>query len=466
MIQHVAHSTDDRRPALWNANNVSAVKSPWLQALCISLAGYALLGKGWAYVGLPPLFIGEVILLIGMLSVFLTGRFDGLWSFVTTPFLMLLVLWGLCCTWPFVGRYGIEALRDAVIWGYAAYAIVVYAYLTAAPNRLSILVKRYRQFAASYPFLIPGIWLFSRFFDEAIPRWPWADAPVIDAKGGDVLVHLAGALAFCVAGLAGELGFVRAVVLACSIGIVGAFNRAGLLAVLAVYAFCWLVRPMNRTLWTFVIAAAAGMTVLAAADIRIELPGKPRYFSFEQLIENVFSIANSEEDGELSGTKTWRLNWWSDIYGYTVNGPYFWTGKGFGINLADDDGYQGTDWEGRLRSPHNGHITMLARAGVPGFMLWCLVHASWGLLIFSKFRHARATRIDPWERWFFFLFAYWIAFIVNTTFDVYLEGPRGGIWFWTLFGVGLASVRIYNDCPSTVFEVQSLTEQGHGSARS
>jgi len=26
----------------------------------------------------------------------------------------------------------------------------------------------------------------------------------------------------------------------------------------------------------------------------------------------------------------------------------------------------------------------------------------------------------------------------NAFFDVYLEGPQGAIWFWTVFGTGLA----------------------------
>ena len=46
-------------------------------------------------------------------------------------------------------------------------------------------------------------------------------------------------------------------------------------------------------------------------------------------------------------------------------------------------------------------------------------------------------------RWFAFLVAYWMAFLVNTSFDVFLEGPMGGIWFWTLVGTGLGSVVCY-----------------------
>jgi hypothetical protein len=28
------------------------------------------------------------------------------------------------------------------------------------------------------------------------------------------------------------------------------------------------------------------------------------------------------------------------------------------------------------------------------------------------------------------------------SFDVYIEGPVGGIWFWTLIGFGVAALRV------------------------
>ncbi len=47
------------------------------------------------------------------------------------------------------------------------------------------------------------------------------------------------------------------------------------------------------------------------------------------------------------------------------------------------------------------------------------------------------------------ILAYWLALIVNMSFDVYLEGPQGGIWFWCLVGYIIA-LTLYQD---------SLTEQ-------
>jgi hypothetical protein len=40
------------------------------------------------------------------------------------------------------------------------------------------------------------------------------------------------------------------------------------------------------------------------------------------------------------------------------------------------------------------------------------------------------------------LFAYWVAMLVDTSFDPYLEGPQGGIWFWVIFGLGLVVMRL------------------------
>jgi hypothetical protein len=32
--------------------------------------------------------------------------------------------------------------------------------------------------------------------------------------------------------------------------------------------------------------------------------------------------------------------------------------------------------------------------------------------------------------------------MVVTSFDPYLEGPQGGIWFWSIFGLGLVTMRL------------------------
>ena len=80
-------------------------------------------------------------------------------------------------------------------------------------------------------------------------------------------------------------------------------------------------------------------------------------------------------------------------------------------------------------------------------LLWIALHAAWAASVFDGYRRSRRAGDRRWAGLFLFLLAYWFAFLVNGAFDVYLEGPMGGIWFWSVFGVGLAAVRSYRRSP-------------------
>jgi hypothetical protein len=44
---------------------------------------------------------------------------------------------------------------------------------------------------------------------------------------------------------------------------------------------------------------------------------------------------------------------------------------------------------------------------------------------------------------FLFVACYAMSIMLNATFDVVLEGPMQGIWFWRLFGFRNGSVVVY-----------------------
>ena len=67
-----------------------------------------------------------------------------------------------------------------------------------------------------------------------------------------------------------------------------------------------------------------------------------RPVSAHQIVENAKSIVG-QSGQQTEGTKQWRLDWWDIIINDTFHGPNFWTGRGFGLNLADADGFAGTD---------------------------------------------------------------------------------------------------------------------------
>ena len=97
-------------------------------ALGVLLAGYMLGDRGFAYLHLPgtPLFVGEVVLAI--IAVYLIRFYpindDRLKSPVRLALVVFLVYSALR-TLPYLGQYGIDALRDASQWYYGIFAFFV-----------------------------------------------------------------------------------------------------------------------------------------------------------------------------------------------------------------------------------------------------------------------------------------------------------------------------------------------------
>jgi hypothetical protein len=425
----------------------------FLIALAIILAGYALGGRGFAYIGVPPVFIGEAVLLAGLCVLLATRHITRMLAVPQTLFLLIWVGWCLLRTLPDIPRYGLDALRDGVVWGYSAFALVVAAVILERPERLVQMVRRYGRFAILFVACIPLIYVVYRGFGEALPRLG-GRSPLVQVKEADVLVHMSGILTFWAAGLAGKrIAWKWYLLIAVNLAMMGVIDRAGLVAFGAAMFISMLFAPRSAAPRRMILLGVVGAAALWVTDFRHEVPGgKGRQVSFQQFVTNISSIIGDTNNDGLDSTKEWRVNWWRDIREYTLNGRYFWTGKGFGINLADDDGYQVLA-DGSLRSPHNVHMMILARSGVPGVALWGLAQLVFGCGIAVAFFRSRREGRDRWARLFLFLGTYWLVLLINGSFDVFIEGPMGGIWFWTVFGVGIAALGLYRQRPELLDEL-------------
>jgi hypothetical protein len=423
----------------------------WLIFHSSILVGYALLGRGFAYVGIGGIYVGEICLCMG-LAWLATFRH---WNILlrSKPIVAILVLqaWGAICTVPYLGQYGIVALRDAVLWAYSSYAIIVAAVIVAAPSMLEVFLRRYRRFAAMFLYCAPVIWVVFSMFSSVIPAWPGSGVTIISIRSGDTLVHLVGAFGFFVTGLGGYFSLTRALLLVIGVGLAGSNSRGGLLAFLTGSFFLGVMGTSKRVLLSFVAVAATVLLVGVVSNVQIPASYEGRPISAQQLLTNLASTVTSDGTtnsnvGGLEDTKEWRLAWWDDIYKYTVKGPYFFTGKGYGINLADSDGYQVADDDG-LRSPHNSHLTFLARSGVPGFLTWVVLLCVWFAQMGISYWRSRQLGLRSWPALFLFVMGYALAIIVNSMFDPALEGPMLSIWFWSIVGLGIGASLT---CPQSV----------------
>ena len=438
----------------------------FVRVLAILLCGYLFLGRGFAYLGSHPVFIGEVALCIAVVCILRPGLKFVSHLPLALP-LALFVSWGAICTLPHVASYGVLALRDAVVWAYSAFAVAVAIVLGPRFLRHGPLAL-YSRVLPLFLLWVPVALLLVRFKENWIPLVPGGQVPLVGFLAGDAAVHLAGIFAFLVLRLDFTRPATRRSLSPWRTGrallwglwapgslLVATLNRGGMLAILtAVLTTVVLQGGMARWLRVSFFAVSAS-SLLLALSLEIDLGG-PRKLSASQLATNLGSVIGVVENRSLSNTREWRIAWWSDIVDYTLNGEYFWTGKGFGVNLADADGYQVGGGAFPLRSPHNGHMTILARTGVPGFGLWVLLQGGFGLALLQGWREVRMRRDERTARIFVWVLAYWAAGLVNAGFSTALESPQAGIWFWSLFGYGLATIANQRAAPRSRTELVSL----------
>ena len=423
----------------------------WLGAV---LLGYALFSRGFAYIGLPPLFISEIMIAFGLAALVRAGRSGPVLAQPAAWLMVLLVALAAFRTVPYIGEYGLDAVRDFMMIGYAVYAVILGGLVVARPERLVTLLEKYRVFAVAMVSVIWLIYIVFKTAETSVPYLPWAsNTRVFEAKGGDIMVHLCGITVFVVLGMMRRRPWFM-LALAANTAIVVASNRGGMLAYILGFAIAYAMRPpearVGRLGYAFVLFVALGLLAGPLAAIQ----DGSRSISVDQIVLNVKSVFG-QTDHALDGTKKWRLQWWTKIWDGTFHGPYFWTGRGFGINLAQADGF---DVIKELRSPHNGHMTILARMGVPGFVLWLTMLGVWTANLFTEWLRARRAGRHRWMALFAFLVAYMAAIHVNAAFDVFLEGPMGGIWFWSVFGLGLAARHLHATRPEVLLDSDAPLE--------
>jgi hypothetical protein len=407
-----------------------------------------------------------------MVAALIVGVRRGLHLAANTTLILLLLFMvlGAARTFPYLGTYGLDALRDGVLWGYAAFALVIY--IVADRAWIAAAVRLYGWIVPVFALWLPISWSIFQASQAGVDiNNPGSNHPLVFFKAGDMAIHTVGAIALVVLGQEALATFRRfgsrfivSLPLTWSVFLTGALSRGALLGAMTGLGATALTtrRPRN---WIPVASAALVVLIwLNASGIILAPPPSPapsavesappppsvapiptaepgREVSPSQWFTNFVSIFTSTSRSDLDGTRAFRLAWWSAILDYTIYGPYFWTGKGFGVNLADDDGFQGT-LDHSLRAPHNSHMSVLARMGVPGLVLWLLLQGAFVIGLIRAIRaHRRAddqamAGVGAW------VLIVWAAMMVVTSFDPYLEGPQGGIWFWSIFGLGLVVTRM------------------------
>lgn len=401
--------------------------------LILVYGAYLYFNKGLAYS-----FLTEATLLVGVLLMIRErNQLSFVWNKATQ---CMAVLLGLNLLWVLVGllRYpALDVLKDSFIFNYALLLLIPFLYL----DRLELFKQRIFQLYAWLPLVAFLNFILTALF-PVLEVWSvFGGIPFFEYKRGDLGVQLLITTLLLLTGrlqLPPRFQLVNAILIAYLFFIVSTFNRGGAVAYLGgLGVYIWYSRnTVAFQQWKTYLRFIPLLLVIAIplySLTKVEDKVQGRNTGLVQLQKNFTSIVGGNVEGSLSGNIVWRLAWWGKIIDYTFAGPYFITGKGLGINLAMDDGIPADESTDRtpLRAPHNFHLDILARYGVPVFFAWI------AFLIFL-FRMQRVSA--PWasnEETYFYS-ACLLAFLVNASFDVALEGPMAAFPFWIWVGLSLA----------------------------
>src|SRR3984957_14158331 len=129
----------------------------YLAFLAIVLLGYAVMGKGFAYLGFPPLYVGEIAFLSGIIVFLRTGASVGALATLPAVLLVALIALVLARTLPFLGLYGFDSLRDSTVVIYGGLALICVGLLLEDAGGITLVLRHYGIMLATLPAIFVGL---------------------------------------------------------------------------------------------------------------------------------------------------------------------------------------------------------------------------------------------------------------------------------------------------------------------
>lgn len=387
------------------------------------MALYVFLNKGVAYT-----YFAEALLIIGIVILILSRKQFVL--FVDKRVKILFFLLGINFIYILFGiiRYPIfDVVRDSFIFNYAWFIFILFLFKEQMDFIWRSLYFIYQWFpiVALINFILQ---YYVPFFESITP---FGGIPILLYKNGDMGVHLFISLILYLLDTekyTKSWGIFFLVITTLNFLILSSYSRSGMLSfILSLSLFIVFNKEAalkDRTKKILKFIPWVLLIVLPIyVNLKVEENFQGRAVGIDQIVNNFGSILGASTDATSENNVVWRLVWWAKIINYSFTPSNMFIGKGLGINLAISDDIITTD--DSLRSPHNFHLNIMARYGVIVFVVWIY----WLVLLFKPLFKRKLTGKALAITCILF------AFILNASFDVFLEGPMGAFPFWTWVGL-------------------------------
>lgn len=406
----------------------------WSKWVLFLLVGYALIGRSFSYIGIPPakLFIGDLTLAAFL---FLRPRkvFDP-WILAITKggptsgfcwLLLISIAYGIfeVIRGVLLGFSPIYALQNLV---FNVYPIFFFLGLWVGARRPELLLRYVQVFGVCLAIYAPLYLLFLHSVFIAMPGS--GGVPVFGQTGGGGLVILG---LVCLDPKPARWWPVM--VVAGSIFLAAQVRAEWLGTGLAILLWGVLSRKMNR-----VAMIGAGIVVLlalgAVLDVNIPAPSeRGGAISTQEIVARGLaaaspdlarSVTGSDNVAFYQGTITWRQNWWKAIWQNSQESyTNLFIGPGYGFMLKNLVSYliQKED----VRTPHNIFYYALGYSGWMGVAIFFALQLTCISMLWRVYRLTGQA----------FGLAIWVTTLTEAFFGNVMETPAGAIPLYLLIGV-------------------------------
>ena len=401
------------------------VKNLYLRAYLLVMTLYVFLNKGVAYT-----YLVEALWLFGILLLFINRKkVELIWNKTTKLILFFIAISFVYILRGFSKYDIIDLIRDSFIFQYGWFVFILFLF----KEKLEIIwetlffIYKWFPFVALLNFILQ---YFVPFFETVAP---FGGIPILLYKNGDMGVQLLIStllLLYSFENKTLKWRVLLSLVIALDFLILASYSRSGIVAFLAsMLCFIYFNKDIQLQSRVRLLIKYLPIILLVVTPIYINIKVtenfQGRAVGLEQIKNNFSSIVGGTTDATSENNVVWRLVWWAKIIDYSLSFPNFFIGKGLGMNLATDDDIITLD--DSLRSPHNFHLNIMSRFGVLLFMIWMYFLIQLLKPLFKKQLQGKRLLIG----------CILLAFLLNASFDVFLEGPMGAFPFWTWLGLYL-----------------------------
>ena len=418
--------------------------------LIVLLIGYWSFGKTFAYLGLYPIYIGEVGFGVALAATLMQKHLYIFWHtaiIINALLLLTVAVQGIYSHYT-LNQPTLEIARNLTVilysvfgfltWSWALYEIEIHG-----TSLLRLIVKVVRR---SVMVVLIGTTISAALalsgLGGIVPFLPSTQTPLFAYKPEDTFMPLAVVMILAAAKQIWPIYGWWAVALA----LVGAaLNRSAMIC-LFITVSSILIQQRAKAV---ALVLTLTLMILALAGLPLEYGQyRTREVSVSQYLDNVESLIDtpftSSDTGISDPTIRWRWGWWSKFLDDSASLDRVLIGNGWGANLAVDYGMVdhntlNNGLVSNLRNPHNAFLGILGRGGWLAAGLWSMYYAVLLTAILKQRWRSRRGGGGLGDRLIAqIMVTYAASALVNGATDVFLESPQNAIPLGIVLGLALA----------------------------